>query len=43
MLRSATLLSRLKDEVKELIPECAIHVDSIYAGIHVGHGIARME
>lgn len=26
MLRSATLLSRLKDEVNELIPECAIHV-----------------
>lgn len=28
MLRSATLLSRLKDAVNELIPECAIHVDS---------------
>lgn len=27
MLRSAALLSRLKDEVDELIPECAIHVD----------------
>lgn len=27
MLRSATLLSRLRDEVDELIPECAIHVD----------------
>lgn len=28
MLRSAALLSRLKDEVNELLPECAIHVDS---------------
>ena len=28
MLRSAALLSRLKDEVNELIPECAIHVDA---------------
>lgn len=27
MLRSATLLSRLKDEANALIPECAIHVD----------------
>lgn len=28
MLISATLLSRFKDEVNELIPECAIHVGS---------------
>lgn len=28
MLSYATLLSRLKDEVSELIPECAIHVGS---------------
>jgi siderophore ferric iron reductase len=28
MLRSAALLSRLKDEVRKLIPECAIQVDS---------------
>jgi len=28
MLKSATLLSRLKDEVNELIPECAIQVGS---------------
>lgn len=28
MLKSAALLSHLKDEVNELIPECALHVDS---------------
>lgn len=28
MLSSAVLLSRLKDEVNELIPECAIHIGS---------------